>query len=210
MKTFYHKISKIEKNKILESTKEFNKIKEKIEEKIIKSKDNITNEIDCYDRINDAFVDALLKYNEQNNFGIIFSICLNNYRKPFENDFEKNESIYMDKYFYEKNYKELIKTLEKIIRKLKPRRKFYYCLRNHITFDKPKDECEKNINQILKNKSNEEKITYVEIAKHFAINFNKKTPSKQCVEDTLKRTNKIIEKEILENNKIKELKEIFY
>lgn len=207
MKCYYHKFPGINKEKILKSTMEFNKIKNKIENKVLNSKDEIKNSPFVRDSINDAFVDALLVYNGKNNFGAYFSTTLKNYRKDKSDEFEiemKSE----DKYFYEENYVKLKKELEKIIRKLKPRRQFYFCLRNLIGFENPKNEIENKINEIIKEKKN--KISYREIGEIFAIIFNKKKASKQSVENVLKKTQMITYEEIKNNKKIKEfLKEIF-
>lgn len=209
MKCYYHKISGINKEEILKSTREFNKIKNKIENKVLNSKDEINYNPLAKDAITDAFVDALLVYEGKSNFGAYFSTTLKNYRKNQNYEIECAETKIEDKYFVEENFIKIKKELEKIIRELKPRRKFYFCLRNLINFEKPKDEIENKINKIVK--KIEDKITYKKIGELFAINFNKRKPSKQGVEDALKRAQKEVVDKIKNNEKIKELlKEILY
>lgn len=210
MRCYYHKTGDINKEKILKSTKEFNRIKNIIENKIMKSKDELKNETFARYSINDAYEDAILVFENQSNFGAYFSTALKNYRKEKNVEIDFIDNKIEDKYFVEKYFKELKDELEKIIRTLKPRRKFYFCLRHLITFEKPKNEIEEKINRIIK-KRDGVKFTFREIGEKFGWALSKKKSSKQSVEDVLKRTELIINNTIKENKKIKELlKEVLY
>lgn len=195
MKSYFHRIDNIGDKSILTSSEKFNTAKKRVFDKVFKSNDNIKNEPLVNDILNDAFVDTILNHNDKKNFGTYFSIILNRYRKKNKRclKIEKEFSTYEDKYF-EKENNEIIKLLvHRIIREFNPRRKFYFCLKNSIYFEKPRDNLEKEINDIVLKKQN---ITYREIGELFGQIFYKKIPPRQSVERMYKQSEKIFIEEI--------------
>lgn len=206
-KCFHHQIKKIDKEDALKSFKEFNRIKNKVCEYVLKSEDTIKFEWDCKDRLNDAFVEAFESYNDKYNFGPHFSHILKYYRlsEPPIN-FEKVDIKFYNKHSPEEILQHRKEVLREIVRELKPRRKIYFCLCYRIKFDECKDSLEENTNRILDNEKGI--ITYETIGKHYTAikgEVNKKLPTRQSVQNVLKHTTERVEKEMLKRIKNTEL-----